>query len=67
MASKGSKYLKKVNTLNSKIMKKKIKPPFMIYTDFESILVQKIMESKMQMNLIRANIKNILLEVMAIN
>ena len=28
-----------MNILNSKILEKKIKSPFMIYTDFESILV----------------------------
>ena len=32
---------KKMSTLNSKIMRGKMKPPFIIYADFESILVPK--------------------------
>ena len=39
MGSKGLQCLKKVNMLNSKIIRKKIKSPFTIYADFESILV----------------------------
>ena len=31
--------LRRVNVLNLKTMKKEIKSPFMIYADFESILV----------------------------
>ena len=36
----------------------KIKSPFMIYVDFESILVPEDLESKTQMRLIQTNIKN---------
>ena len=39
----------------------------MIYLDFESILVQKVMESKIQTSLTLANIKNMLLVVIFIN
>ena len=40
IANKELKYLKKASLLNSKFMKKKkIKLPFIIYADFESILV----------------------------
>ena len=38
----------------------------MIYADFES-MCQKIIKSIIQKNLIRTNIKNVLLRVMAIN
>ena len=39
LVCKRLRYLRKVNVLNSKILKEKIKSPFMIYADFESILV----------------------------
>ena len=58
---------KKVEYVKFKNYERKIKPPFMIYTDFERILKTKIMGSKIQMNLIRTNIKKVLLVVMAIN
>ena len=57
---------KKVNKLDSKTFENKIKSPLMIYADFESIC-QKIMKSMVQKNLIRTNIKNVLLRVVAIN
>ena len=53
--------------LNSKIIERKRKSPFIIYTDFESILVPEIMKNKIQINLIQTNIKNILLPFIAIN
>ena len=46
---------------------RKIKSPFMIYEDFESILVPEDGGSKIQMSLIRTNIKTMLLAVTAIN
>ena len=52
--------------LNSKIIREK-KSPYIIYVDFESILVPEDKESKIQKSLIRTNIKNILLVVMARN
>ena len=60
---------KEGESVKFKYYERKIKSPFMIYTDFESILVfQKIMKSKIQMNLIQKKyIKNMLLAVMAIN
>ena len=39
----------------------------MIYADFESILVLEDNGSKIQKSLIRTNIKNLLLPVMAVN
>ena len=39
--------------------KTKIKSPFMVFADFESIKVPQIMESRIQMSLILINIKNI--------
>ena len=39
----------------------------MIYADFESILVLEDNGSKIQKSLIRKNIKNLLLPVMAVN
>ena len=39
----------------------------MIYADFESILVQKVMESKIQTSLTLTDIKNMLLVVIFIN
>ena len=46
---------------------RKIKSPFKIYADFESILAKKSMQSKIQKSLIPTNIKNLLLAVMDIN
>ena len=46
---------------------RKIKSPFMIYSDFESVLVLKIMKIKIQTSFIQTNIKNMLLVVMATN
>ena len=48
---------KKGEHVKFKDFERKIKSPFMIYADFESILVLKIMESKIQMSLILTNIK----------
>ena len=62
-----SKMAKKIEYVKFKNYETKIKPPFMIYADFERILKTKIMGSKIQMNLIRTNIKKVLLVVMAIN
>ena len=45
----------------------KVKSLFMIYADFESILVSENYGEKSQTSHIRANIKNILLAVMVIN
>ena len=39
MVKKLLRCLRKVNMVNSKILKKKIKSPFMIYENFKSILV----------------------------
>ena len=57
-----------------KNFERKIKSSFMIYTEFESILVPEIMEIKIKMNLqwillnkSLTNIKNILLVFMVIN
>ena len=38
MVNKGLRRLKKANTLNLKILNKKLKSIFMIYADFESII-----------------------------
>ena len=46
--------------------KNKMKSPFMIYADFE-LWHQNIMESNIQMSLIQAVIKNMLLGVMGVN
>ena len=45
---------------------RKIKSPSMIYADFESILVPKSNESKIQMSLTRINIKIMLVAVLVI-
>ena len=58
---------KKGEYVKSKSFDRKIKSPFMIYADFESILVPEDFESKIQMSLILTNIKNMLLVVMVIN
>ena len=52
--------------LNSKIVKEK-KSPFIIYADFESILVPEDNETKIQKSLIQTDIKKILLVVMTID
>ena len=67
MENEKLKCLKKVNMLNSKIMNEKIKTPFMIYADYESILVPKNSKRKIQMNLIRTNIENKLLAAIVIS
>ena len=41
MVNKLLRCLSRANILNSKILEKKIKSPFMIYTDFQSVLVPK--------------------------
>ena len=46
MVNKGLRYLKKMNVLDSNIYERKIKSPFMIYADFESILVPEINEKQ---------------------
>ena len=46
MLNKGLRYLKKMNMLDSNIYERKIKSPFMIYADFESILVPEINEKQ---------------------
>ena len=57
---------KKGEYVRFKNYERKVKSPFMIYAHFDSILRQKILESKIQMNLIQANIRNMLLAVMVI-
>ena len=47
--------------------KRKTSSPFIIYADFESVLVPEKNEKQIQKNLILANIKNILLAPVAIN
>ena len=58
---------KKGECATFKNYERKIKSPFIIYADFETILAYKIMESKIQKSLIQTNIKNILLVVMDTN
>ena len=58
---------KKDEYLKFKNFEKKVKSPFMIYAYFESILVLKIIESKIQMSLMSTNMKKMLLVVMVIN
>ena len=48
---------KKSQTAKFRIYTRKIKSSFMIYVDFESFLVLKTMGSKIQMSLVRINIK----------
>ena len=48
-------------------MRRKIKSPFMIFADFESILVPEDKVKAKSKSFIRTNIQNILLAVMAIN
>ena len=57
---------KKGEFVQFKNYQRKIKSPFIIYADFESILVPK-MEGKTQKILTETNIKSILLSVMDIN
>ena len=61
------KMSKKDEYLKFKNFEKKVKSPFMIYAYFESILVLKIIESKIQMSLMSTNMKKMLLVVMVIN
>ena len=58
---------KKGKHIKFKNFERKIKSPFLIYVDFESILDLKIRESKIQMSLILTNVKNMLLVAMVIN
>ena len=46
MVKKGLRYLKKMNMLDSNIYERKIKSPFMIYADFENILLPEINEKQ---------------------
>ena len=46
---------------------RKIKSPFIIYADFESIVVPEDNGKQIRMSLILTNIKNMLLVVMVIN
>ena len=67
MANKLLKMPKKGEYIKFKNFGRKIKSPFMIYADFESILVTEDNGSKIKMSLILANIKNLLAVVMVIN
>ena len=58
---------KKGEYVKFKNYERKIKSPFIIYVGFESILVPEDNLKQIQKSLIQANIKNILLAVMAIN
>ena len=58
---------KKCEYAKFKNYERKIKSPFIIYADFESILVQKDNGKQNEKSLKQKNIKNILLAVMAIN
>ena len=58
---------KKVNIINSKNYDRKIKLPFMIYADSESILVPEDNEKQHPEESYTTNIKNIMLPVMAVN
>ena len=58
---------KKGEYIKFKNFRRKIKSPFMIYANFESVLVLEHNESKIQRSLILTNIKNMLLVVMVIN
>ena len=62
------KMAKKGETVKIKNYTRKIKSPFKVYADFESILAHenKIMECTIQMRLIRINIKIMLVEVLVI-
>ena len=58
---------KKGEYVQFKNYERKIKSSFIFYADFESTLVPGNNEKQIQQSLIQANIKNILLTVMAIN
>ena len=58
---------KKGEQVKFKNFERKIKTSFMIYPDFEGILVSEIMQSKILMSFLSTNTKNMLLAVMAIN
>ena len=58
---------KKVNMLNSKIMKKKSHGLYIIYANVESILVAESNGKQNQKSVIQANTKDLLVVVMAIN
>ena len=58
---------KKGEFIKFKNYDRKIKSSFIVYVDFESILVPGLMKSKIQKSFIQANIKYILLAVMDIN
>ena len=58
---------KKAECVKFKNYERKIKPLFMIYVQFESILVPEDNEKQNSDSLIRTNIKKILLPVIAIN
>ena len=55
---------KKGDYVKFKNYERKIKSPFIIYADFESILVQ---SKRVLKSLVQANIKNIFLAVIVIN
>ena len=61
------KMAKKGENVKFKNYTRKKELQFMIYADFESILIPEIMESKIQMGFIRINIKFILVVVMVAN
>ena len=58
---------KKGEYVKFKNYERKIKSPYIIYADFENILVPEYNGYKIQESLIQTNIKNILLLVVAIN
>ena len=58
---------KKGEYIKFKNFGRKRKSPFMVYADFQSILIPEDDESKIKMSLILTNIKNMLLVVMVIN
>ena len=58
---------KKAECVKFKNYERKIKPLFMIYVQFESILVSEDNEKQNSESLIRTNIKQILPPVIAIN
>ena len=67
IVNKGLRCPNKGEYVRFKNYEKIIKPPFVIYADFESVLVQKIMGSKIQISHIRTNMKTMLLATMAMN
>ena len=58
---------KKNEYVQFKNYERQIKSPFIILQILKAFYYQKIMESKIQMNLVQTNIENILLAVKAIN